>query len=227
MNRFAGEALACRRGERLVFAGVDFVLGPGDALVLTGRNGSGKTSLLRLAAGLTRPAAGRLVWHDGPVADDPQRHHGRLHFIGHLDAVKPALTVIENLRSWAALRGSDDTRIRAALDVFGLGVLADAPARYLSAGQRRRLALSRLLASEAALWLLDEPTVALDRESVAAVHESIARHRDDGGMAIIATNVELAIGGVRTLALGDFAPLDPDEALDGDEEAGESAAYAS
>jgi heme exporter protein A len=214
MIRFAGEALACRRGERLVFAGVDFALASGDALILTGRNGSGKTSLLRLAAGLTRPAAGRLAWHDGPVSDDPQRHRGRLHFVGHLDAVKPALTVAENLRVWASLRGAGEAAIRVALDSFGLGMLADAPARYLSAGQRRRLALSRLLAGEAPLWLLDEPTVALDRESVAAIHQAIARHRDGGGMAIIATNVELGIGGARRLALGDFLATEADDALD-------------
>jgi len=211
MIRFAGQGLACRRGERLVFARLDFSLEPGDALVLTGRNGSGKTSLLRLAAGLTPPAAGRLAWHDGPVADEPQRHRSRLHYVGHLDAVKPALTAIENLQGWASLRGGDGTRAHRALDAFGLGALADAPARYLSAGQRRRLALCRLLASEAALWLLDEPTVALDRESVAAVHEVLARHRDAGGMAMIATNVDLAIGGVRTLALAGFTPAEVDD----------------
>jgi heme exporter protein A len=212
--RFAGEGLACRRGERLVFAGVDFALRAGEALVLTGRNGSGKSSLLRLAAGLSPPAAGRLVWQDGPVGDDPLRHHGRLHFIGHLDAVKPALTVIENLRGWAALRDGNDARARAALDAFGLGPLAGMPARYLSAGQRRRLALSRLLAGDAALWLLDEPTVALDRESVAAVHAAITRHREGGGMAMIATNVALTIPGARALALGDYLPREPDNAED-------------
>lgn len=215
MIRFAGEGLACRRGERLVFAGLGFALAPGDALVLTGRNGSGKTSLLRLAAGLTPPAAGRLLWHDGPVREEPQRHRARLHYVGHLDAVKPALTVIENLRGWAALHGGGDAAARPALDAFGLGMLADAPARYLSAGQRRRLGLSRLLASEAPLWLLDEPTVALDRESVAAVHQALARHRGTGGMAMIATNVELGIGGARSLAVGDFAAAETelDEAL--------------
>ena len=99
MIRFAGQGLACRRGERLVFAGLDFSLEPGDALVLTGRNGSGKTSLLRLAAGLTPPAAGRLAWHDGPVADDPQRHRGRLHYVGHLDAVMNTVVISSSMIS--------------------------------------------------------------------------------------------------------------------------------
>jgi heme exporter protein A len=128
--------------------------------------------------------------------------------------VKPALTVIENLRGWAALRDGNEARAHAALEAFGLGPLAGMPARYLSAGQRRRLALSRLLAGDAALWLLDEPTVALDRESVAAVYAAIARHREGGGMAMIATNVALAIPEARTLALGNYLAREPDDEED-------------
>jgi heme exporter protein A len=214
MNRLTGEGLASLRGERLVFAGLDFAVTAGEVLVLTGRNGSGKTTLLRLVAGLSRPVAGRLLWHDGPVADDPERHRRRLHYVGHLDAVKPALTVTENLTGWALLRGDDGSGVRAALDRLGLGALAGVPARYLSAGQRRRLALSRLLATPAPLWLLDEPTIALDRESVAALHEALARHRDAGGMALIATNVDLAIGGAKTLGLGDYTPDDGETAAE-------------
>lgn len=207
--RFEGRDLACLRGERLVFANLDFVLSAGDILLLTGRNGSGKTSLLRLAAGLSRPAAGRFAWHDGPVADDPARHKSRVLYVGHLDAVKPALNVVENLTGWAALHGAEPGRARTALSVFGLEALADLPARYLSAGQRRRLALCRLLAANAPLWLLDEPTVALDHESVAALHDVIARHRAAGGMAMIATNVDLNVDRAAAIAMDMFVPAEP------------------
>src|SRR6185312_7906971 len=156
---FSGRSLACRRGERLVFAGLDFVVPPGGALVLTGPNGSGKSSLLRLMAGLTPPEAGLLGWDGVPLRQDPAAHRARLHFIGHHDAVKPVLTVAETLAFWAGMRGSGD--ITAALQRFRLAPLAQSPCRLLSAGQRRRLALARLVASPAALWLLDEPTTGL------------------------------------------------------------------
>lgn len=204
--RFFGQGLACVRGERLVFTGLDFALGPGEALILAGRNGSGKTSLLRLMAGLTPCQEGRLGWDDGPVRDEPERHAARLHYVGHLDAVKPALTVWENLEFWARLGGGDDAGARAALASLGLDRLARAPARYLSAGQRHRLSLARLLAAPAVLWLLDEPTVALDRDSIAALMAALAEHRAGGGMVVIATNVDLGGFDAATLDLQRFAP---------------------
>ena len=118
--RFFGENLSCVRGERLVFSGLEFAVDPGTALVLTGSNGSGKTSLLRVMAGLTRPTAGHLAWQDGPVADDPERHHSRLHYVGHLDALKPVLSVRENLQTWAQLHGGTDKKIASALKKLGL-----------------------------------------------------------------------------------------------------------
>ncbi len=204
--RFFGQGLACVRGERLVFTGLDFALGPGEALILAGRNGSGKTSLLRLMAGLAPCQAGRLGWDDGPVRDEPERHAARLHYVGHLDAVKPALTVWENLEFWARLGGGDGAGARAALARLGLDGLAQVPARYLSAGQRHRLSLARLLASPAVLWLLDEPTVALDRDSIAALMAALADHRAGGGMVAIATNVDLGGIDAATLDLQRFAP---------------------
>lgn len=191
--RFFGNNLTCIRGERVVFADLDFSVSPGDAVTLVGRNGSGKTSLLRVMAGLTRVVGGSLGWDDGAVADDPERHRRRLNFVGHLDGMKPVLTVRENLAGWARLRGSMDDRVSDGLDRFGLGRLADIPGRYLSAGQRRRLSLARLSLTEAPLWLLDEPTIALDREAVAALNGVIAAHRAGGGMVVIATNVALEI----------------------------------
>ena len=213
INRFRGEGLACVRGERLVFTGLDYDLGPGDAAVLVGPNGSGKSSLLRLMAGLARPAAGAVLWDDFAAGDDAARHFARLHFVGHMDAVKPHLSVAQNLAVWAALRGGGRHDAAAALDTFGLGWLDDFAARFLSAGQRRRLALARIVATPAALWLLDEPTVALDRESVAALMAAIAAHRARGGIAVIATNVELALDGAGTLELARYAP-DRDAAVE-------------
>ena len=205
-NRFRGEGLACVRGERLVFTGLDYKLGPGDAVLLVGPNGSGKSSLLRLMAGFARPAAGAVGWDDFAPGDDVERHFARLHYVGPMDAVKPHLSVAENLGGWAGLRGGGKTEVAAALDIFGLDRLGDFAAKFLSAGQRRRLALARIVATPAALWLLDEPTVALDRESVAALMAAIAAHRARGGIAVIATNVELALDGAGTLELARYAP---------------------
>ena len=203
---FEGSGLACQRGERLVFAGLDFRLAPSGALVLRGPNGSGKSSLLRLMAGLIRPAAGRLAWNGVDALDDRESHGGRLHFIGHLDAVKPALTVGENLGFWTRLRGAvaNAARIEAALARVGLERLADVPARYLSAGQRRRLALSRLIATPAALWLLDEPSTGLDDDSLAALESMLAAHRAAGGMVALATHTAIALPGGQELRLDGF-----------------------
>jgi len=204
--RFFGQGLECVRGERLVFSGLDFALDPGGALILAGRNGSGKTSLLRLMAGLAPRQAGELAWDDGPVDDDPERHAARLCYVGHLDAVKPVLTVRENLGFWARLGGGGEAAATRALAHFGLDGMSGVPARYLSAGQRHRLSLSRLLAAPAELWLLDEPTVALDTESVAALMAALAEHRAGGGMAVIATNVELGDIGAAMLDMRRFVP---------------------
>lgn len=190
---FVGRDLGCIRGERAVFAGLDFSLAAGELLLLVGPNGSGKSSLLRLLAGLLPPAAGELAWDGEPVYRNIDSHRARLHYVGHQDAVKPTLNVRENLSFWAALRGSDvggDT-IEAALAAFALDDLAERPGRLLSAGQKRRLALTRLLIAPAELWLLDEPTVGLDKDSVARLRIAIARHRDQGGRVALATHIEL------------------------------------
>lgn len=203
---FAGSSLTCVRGERVVFTGLDFSLAPGDALVLLGPNGSGKSSLLRLMAGLIRPAAGRLSWNGQPVGADREAHAGRTHYVGHHDAIKPVLTVAENLRFWARLHGAGgDAKALAALDRFGLGHLAGMPGKLLSAGQKRRLNLARLLAAPAPLWLLDEPSVALDRASVRRLEEVIAEHRAAGGMVVLSTHAVVDLPGGRELLLDDYA----------------------
>jgi heme exporter protein A len=208
--RFSGTDLVCLRGERLLFAGLDFTLAAGEMLVLAGPNGSGKSSLLRLMAGLLPPLAGTLAWNGAPVARDREAHRARLGFLGHLDAIKPTLTVREHLVWHAALGEEDATApaIDAALASLGIAHLAELPGRQLSAGQRRRLGLARLRVRQASLWLLDEPTVGLDEDGVARFRTEIARHCGAGGMAVVATHIELGLDTIATRALrpADFAP---------------------
>jgi heme exporter protein A len=206
MSLFEGRDLLCIRGERRVFAGLNFTLAAGGALFLVGPNGSGKSSLLRLLSGLLRPAAGELLWDGAPIAKDTEAHRARLHYVGHLDAVKPVLTARENLSFWAALHGAvDHGRVSDALDGFDLGALAELPGRVLSAGQKHRLALARLLAAPAELWLLDEPTVGLDTASLDRLAGAIARHRAEGGRVVMATHAALDLPGAETLSLEAFA----------------------
>lgn len=197
----AARRLDCVRGERRVFSGVAFALPPGGALVLRGPNGSGKTSLLRIVAGFLEPAAGALLWDGRPFDDDARAGRARIAYVGHLDAVKRALTVAENLAFWAGVQGGGADPA-GALDRLGIGHLAEVPARYLSAGQRRRLGLARLVVTPATLWLLDEPTVTLDDASVRAVETLIADHRAAGGAVMVATHAALALPGAAALDLG-------------------------
>ena len=190
------EGLAAFRGERLVFSGLSFAVPAGGALLLVGPNGSGKSTLLRLLAGLGRLEAGRLLWDGQDALADLPTHAARLRYLGHQDAVKPGLTVAENLRFWG---GAD--AIAGALGAVDLARLADLPARMLSAGQKRRLALARLALSETALWLLDEPTLGLDVASVARFGTLLAAHRAQGGLVVAATHLPLPLPGAAEFAL--------------------------
>lgn len=218
MTEFSGQDIHCFRGERTVFAGLDFALVPGDALVLLGPNGSGKSSLLRLMAGLARPRGGVIQWDGAAIAEDPEAHFGRLHYVGHADPVKAVLTVAENLAFWASLRTRNGggaagaaSAADAALDGLGIGHLAGVPGRFLSAGQKRRVNLARLLTAPAALWLLDEPATALDAAATASLDDAMARHRSEGGMVVLASHSEAALEGARELDLGDFQEPPPRE----------------
>lgn len=172
--------LACRRGERLILDGVSFSVEPGRALILRAPNGAGKTTLLRAIARLTPPVR-------GTVSPDPEA----MTWFGHSDGVKAQLTVAENLRFWAAVHGTRN--IAPALAAFRLEELADRPAAYLSAGQRRRLGLARLLVAGRPIWLLDEPTVSLDAATVATFAEVVKAHLAAGGLALIATHIPLGL----------------------------------
>jgi heme exporter protein A len=191
--RLGIEGLACRRGERVLFEGLSFAAGAGDAVVVTGPNGAGKTSLIRLIAGLLPPQVGAIVLDGAPPAREC------LHLVGHLDAVKGALTVAENLAFSRALLGG--AAGEGALEALGLAALAGLPARVLSAGQKRRLALARLLVAERPLWLLDEPTVNLDSDGQARLAAIIAAHRGKGGIVVAATHAALDLPGAREVAL--------------------------
>lgn len=193
------EAVAVFRGERLVLRGISLTVPAGGALILAGANGSGKSTLLRLLAGLVRPAAGRVLWEGADAFADLSAHGARVAYLGHQDAVKPGLTVTENLLFAAAV---SNRPISGALDAMGLGGLAGLPARMLSAGQKRRLALSRLLLSNARLWLLDEPTLGLDAASIDRFGTLLRQHQDGGGLVVAATHVPLPLPNAAELRLG-------------------------
>ncbi|HEX5844823.1 MAG TPA: heme ABC exporter ATP-binding protein CcmA [Rhodoplanes sp.] len=194
-----GRDVACVRGGREVFAGVGFRVGAGQALILVGPNGAGKSSLLRLVAGLLRPAAGRIELTGGEAElSVPEQAH----YLGHQDALKSSLTVRENLKFWAEFLGGAGAALESALAAVGLDELADLPAAYLSAGQRRRLSIARLLAVPRRLWLLDEPTAALDVAAQARLAELMRAHLAGGGMLLAATHGPLGLAGANELRLG-------------------------
>ena len=202
--RLAGRQLACIRGGREGFAGLDFAADSGDALVVTGRNGAGKTTLLRMIAGLLAPAQGEIVLEGG---DDQLSLPEQAHYLGHRDALKPSLTVSENLRFWGAYLGQThpgpaDDRAPAALDAVGLVDLAALPAGYLSAGQRRRLSIARLIAAPRPIWLLDEPTAALDVAAQGRLAELMRAHLSGGGLIVAATHGPLGLDGAKELRIG-------------------------
>jgi heme exporter protein A len=198
--RLLASDLACRRGGREVFAGVSFAVGPGEALAVRGRNGAGKSSLLRLVAGLLRVADGRLTLDGG----DPELTIGeQAHYLGHQDALKPSLAVGENLKFWSGFLGPASANVGEPLAAVGLAAVADLPAAYLSAGQRRRLSIARLLAVKRPIWLLDEPANALDAAARRRLAEFMTAHLASGGLILAATHGEFGIDGAKELRLGE------------------------
>jgi heme exporter protein A len=182
-----------------VFRDVNFSVRAGEALLVTGPNGAGKSSLLRLVAGLLRPADGRIEFQGG----EPELSLGeQALFLGHLDALKPALTVHENLAFWARFLGNGAVEPEPALAAVGLAALAHVPAIYLSAGQRRRLALARLIAVKRSIWLLDEPTAALDTAGQEMLAEVLQTHLSNGGIVLAATHGPIGLESPMELALG-------------------------
>jgi heme exporter protein A len=195
--------LTCVRGGREVFSGLAFSLQAGEALEVTGRNGAGKSSLLRMVAGLVRIAGGRMTLVGGNAELTlPEQAH----YLGHQDALKPSLSVLDNLRFWARYLGADGCRsAEAALESVGIDSLGGLPAAYLSAGQRRRLSLARLIAVKRPVWLLDEPTAGLDRAAQDNLARLMQAHRQSGGIILAATHGPIGLEHPRELRLGEAA----------------------
>ncbi|MEX3014978.1 heme ABC exporter ATP-binding protein CcmA [Gymnodinialimonas hymeniacidonis] len=183
--------LACARGPAQVLANVSFSVNAGEALILRGPNGAGKTTLLRTLAGLTRPLAGTITVEDGTIA-----------YAAHADGLKTQLTVTENLAFWASVFGTND--LSGAMIAFDLAPLAHRRAGELSAGQKRRLSLARLLVTNRPIWCLDEPTVSLDAENTTRFAAAVEAHLKRGGSAIIATHIDLGLPNARTLDITPF-----------------------
>ena len=199
--RLSGHELRCVRGGREVFAGLEFAAASGEAIAVTGRNGSGKTSLLRLIAGLLVPAGGTIALDGG---DAELTVPEQCHYLGHRDALKPALSVAENLAFWADFLGGERFDATESLVKVGLDHATHLPAAFLSAGQRRRLSLARLLTVRRPVWLLDEPTTALDVAGQDMFGGLMHEHLSRGGLIIAATHAPLGIDS-RELRIGGAA----------------------
>jgi heme exporter protein A len=183
----------------MLFAGISFAVEAGGALLVTGPNGAGKTTLLRTLAGLLRPEAGHVRLEGGAAEMSIAE---QCHYVGHSNAVKPSLTVAENAAFWSGFLGGATDRLDRALNVFGVAALRNIPAAYLSAGQRRRAGLTRLLLAERAVWLLDEPTASLDDAAQETLVGAVNRHLAAGGLVVAATHLPLGFVGARELRLG-------------------------
>lgn len=205
------DQLACMRGDALLFRDLSFGLEGGSLLHVAGRNGAGKTSLLRMLCGLMLPEAGEIRWRGKPIRSQREEYHGELLYLGHANAVKDEFSALENLRVACAVAGREisETQALAALDAIGLAHRADLDARHLSQGQRRRVALARLLLADGIpLWILDEPFTALDVPAVALLARTIESHLTRGGAVIYTTHqdVPIASASLQRLDVGEFAP---------------------
>jgi len=195
--------LACSRGDHRLFSGLSFVLHPGQIMQVQGANGSGKTSLLRTLCGFLMPDEGTIIWRGENTRDLDEDYHAEMLYLGHLNAIKDELSALENLRISAGLSGIelDEKEAIAALRHMGLRGRERLPTKVLSQGQRRRVALARLLVSDARLWILDEPLTALDVGAVAQIQELIAEHLAQQGMVIFTTHQQLQVAGVEMCGL--------------------------
>ncbi len=190
--------LACSRGDHRLFSGLSFALQPGQIMQVQGANGSGKTSLLRTLCGFMMPDEGKIVWRGEDVRELDEEYFAEMMYLGHLNAIKDELSALENLRISAGLSGTElsEKEALAALRRMGLRGRELLPTKVLSQGQRRRVALARLLASDAKLWILDEPLTALDVGAVALIQELIAEHLARQGMVIFTTHQPLEVAGM-------------------------------
>lgn len=202
--------LQCIRGDRELFTELSFSLEANQLMMLEGRNGSGKTTLLRALCGLYLPEQGEILWDNESIKKKDEAYRRELLYLGHLNAIKSDLSVLENLRINTLLAGEkvSDDELMEALDVIGLYAFEEFPTSQLSQGQKRRVALARLIVSKAKLWILDEPFVALDIAAVELLQSIIAKHVDNGGMVILTTHQEVPLtsGKIKRLLLNEYAP---------------------
>jgi heme exporter protein A len=192
-HRLTGRALACIRDDRTLFSGLGFGVDTGEALIIEGRNGTGKTTLLRAICGIRRPDEGEILWAGESIERLGPDYHRHVAYVGHNDGVKRELTVAENLRMARALGSEGRMSIAEALDKVRLAGFEDVVAINLSAGQRRRLALARLLVTDSLLWVLDEPFTSLDRHGVRLVEELMTTHVANGGMLVMTSHHEVSV----------------------------------
>lgn len=215
--------LACQRGDRLLFSGLQMDLHAGQLLLVQGGNGRGKTSFLRLLSGLSQPEAGEVRWNGESIARIREEYHQTMVYLAHANGVKDDLTPVENVQLHAGLRGQrlTETEIEPVLVRMGLAACLDLPARVLSFGQRRRVALAGLLVSGALLWILDEPLTGLDVRGVAEVETLLREHVQAGGMVVMTTHQPLRLQGVDTvpLQIGPVMQVDDPVSASVDEEA--------
>lgn len=198
--RLIAEDLAGERGGETIFAGVSFALSDGEALTVTGPNGAGKTTLMRVLAGLLPPAAGSVRLEGGGEAFPDAA--SAMHFLGPINAMKTALSVAENLAFWQAYAGAADLSIDAALEEVGLPGIGHLPFGALSTGQKRRVAIARLLVNRRPVWLVDEPTSGLDKRSEDRFSAMLRRHLAGGGILVASTHLPLGLAGAKALEMG-------------------------
>ncbi|MHB1292343.1 MAG: cytochrome c biogenesis heme-transporting ATPase CcmA [Sulfuricella sp.] len=193
-----GKDLACVRGERTLFSHLSFTLNEGELLLVQGANGSGKTSLLRMVCGLLAPEFGEILWRGEKIGAVRENYHAEMAYFGHAPAVKEDLSAFENLDFACRLAGIqvDQDEVKGALAHLGLGHCLNLPTKSLSQGQRRRVALSRLLLARAKLWILDEPLTALDQAALKLVQSLIGEHLRQGGMALMTTHQPVMIADI-------------------------------
>ncbi len=196
-------AITCVRGERELFSGLDLQVSPGECLHIRGENGAGKTSLLRLLTGLASPESGEVLWDGASIKKEAFEYHSKLLFLGHRDALKEDLTALENLRMYAAIDGVDLTDVEAFSTLWRCGLKGreDVPVSCLSAGQKKRVLMARMLTRRAQVWILDEPFNALDAQAVHELQGLITQHLEANGLAVLTSHQPLTISNLRVLDL--------------------------
>ena len=207
MNCFSGENLICVRGNKCIFSELSFSVSSGEALILKGANGTGKSSLLRLMTGILTPKKGKIKWNNENILESKDEHNARFHFVGHLNPIKPTLTVYENIFFWSHLQPKPK-KINYALEIFGISHLRNVSAQFLSAGQIRLTNLAKIVATPADIWLLDEPTSSLDKYALKKLDQILKDHQRDGGIVVASTHTNINIKNVKELELSSFSPTE-------------------